>query len=67
MGPFVVSAWKFGAIEPRRRLHHQSARRLQSCIRYMERAYGAGRSSPVEAIFSVGRHDELYEKGLLVG
>lgn len=36
-------------------------------VAYMERAYGAGRSSPVEAIFSVGRHDELYEKGLLVG
>ena len=30
MGPFVVSALKFGAIEPRRRLDHDLARRLSA-------------------------------------
>ena len=57
MGPFVVSAWKFGAIEPRRRLDCKSARRLQS-VKFG--SYGAGRSSPVEPILCVQGQEELF-------
>ena len=51
MGPFVVSAWKFGAIEPRRRLDYELAGASTTNSIIGEMAYGAGRSSPVEAIF----------------
>lgn len=57
MGPFVVSAWKFGAIEPRRRLDYKSARRLQSVS---FGSYGAGRSPPVELIVRVQGQEELF-------
>ena len=57
MGPLVVSAWKFGAIEPRRRLHHGLAGHARGQV--LDVAYGAGRSSPVDPIFCVRWQDEL--------